>query len=239
MNWKRYRMLIAVVIVSIAAGSMGFAQTSADAVAKVPALDDFHEVIHQIFHEALPKKDTAMLHKLAPEVEKGIKAVAAAPLPGILREKKAAWKEGVKKLQSAGAEYKAAAAAKDDRKLPAAAEALHSRFAALMHSISPTLKELDDFHTTLYMLFHYYLPQHETEKIKSSAAELRQKMAALNAAQLPEPLKQKEAEFQAARSKLAQSVDALEPALRKNQEKAVKTAIELVHANYQALAKII
>jgi hypothetical protein len=238
MNLKRYPMSMVIILALVTAGLSGFAQTPADAVAQVPALDSFHDVIRTIWHEAWPKKDAARLQKLLPEVEKGIEAVAAAPLPGILREKKAAWEEGVKKLQSAGGDYTAAVAAKDDAKLLAAAEVLHSRFEGLMRAIRPALKELDDFHSTLYLLYHHYLPKYEIEKIKSSVTELAKKMVALNAAQLPERLKQKESAFQAARTSLSQSVDALDPAIRSNQEKAVKAAIEAVHSNYQALDRV-
>jgi hypothetical protein len=238
MNGKRNRAFIVAAFMLIATGLSGFAQIPADAVAQVPALDSFHEVIAQIWHEAWPKKDAAMLQKLLPEVEKGIKAVAVAPLPGILREKKAAWEEGVKKLQNAGLEYKAAVAAKDDARLLAAAETLHGRFEGLMRAIRPALKELDDFHGTLYLLYHHYLPKYEIAKIKSSAAELKQKMAALNAAKLPERLKQKEAEFQAARTQLSKSVDSLEAEIKTNQKKTIQAAIETVHSNYQALDKI-
>jgi hypothetical protein len=42
----------------------------------------------------------------------------------------------------------------------------------------------------LYMLYHPYLPQNEAAKIKSAALELKQKMAALNSAVLPDRLKQ-------------------------------------------------
>jgi hypothetical protein len=238
MNWKRNQMFRAAAFMLITSGLSGFAQTPADVVARVPALDSFHEVIYQIWHEAWPKKDAAMLQKLLPEVEKGIATVVSAPLPGILREKKAAWEEGVKKLQSAGADYKAAVAAKDDTKLLAAAEVLHSRFEGLMRAIRPALKELDDFHATLYRLYHYYLPKYEIDKIKSSATELKQKMAALNAAKLPERLKQKDMEFQAACTQLYKSVNALDSALKTNQEKVIKAAIEAVHSNYQALDKV-
>src|SRR5512138_2316208 len=86
----------------------GSAQAPADASANIPALEQFHSVIMQIWHEAWPAKDTALLRKLQPEVEKGILEVAAAPLPGILHEKRRAWEEGVRKLQAAGAEYKSA-----------------------------------------------------------------------------------------------------------------------------------
>jgi hypothetical protein len=238
MNWRQNQIFFALAFMLISTGFSGFAQTPADAVAQVPALDAFHEVIAQIWHEAFPNKDAATLRKLAPEVEKGIAKVAAAPLPGILREKKAAWEEGVKKLQSAGTEYKAAAAAKDDAKLLSAAETLHSRFEGLMRAIRPALKELDDFHATLYMLYHRYLPKYEINKIKSSAAELKRKMAALNAAQLPERLKQKDAEFQTARMQLSKSIDSLAVEIKTNQKKAIQAAIESVHSKYQALDKV-
>src|SRR5512147_1650551 len=107
----------------------GYAQQKpAEATASVPALDSFHEVIFKIWHEAWPKKDAAMLRQLLPDVRQGIAAVASAQLPGILREKKAAWNEGIEKLRAVGSEYAAAVEAKDDARLLAAAESLHSRF---------------------------------------------------------------------------------------------------------------
>jgi hypothetical protein len=201
-------------------------------------LDAFHEVIFRIWHEAWPKKDTALLQKLVPDVEQGIASVAAAPLPGILRDKKDAWGEGVRKLQSAGADYKAAAVAKDDPKLLAAAEVLHSRFEGLMRAIRPALKELDEFHAVLYMLYHHYLPKNDMGQIRKSAAELTQKMAVLNQAKLPERMMDKDRDFQVARGMLSQSVAALEEDIQSGDEKIIKNAIEAVHSRYQALEKI-
>jgi hypothetical protein len=218
---------------------LGYAQNPEDAVARVKALDDFHEVIFKIWHEAWPAKNTAMLRQLLPDVEKGISQVASAQLPGILREKKSVWEEGVKKLESAGAEYKAAVDAKDDARLMAAAETLHSRFEGLMRSIRPALKELDDFHSVLYMLYHHYMPDYDVAKIRESVAELKKKMAALNEVQLPERLQQKENDFQVARDRLSLSVDALEASLKSNSEKAIKDAVESMHSKYQALNRIL
>jgi NADH dehydrogenase/NADH:ubiquinone oxidoreductase subunit G len=221
-----------------AIGSFGYAQKPEDTVTRVQALDDFHEVIYRIWHEAWPKKDTAMLRQLLPDVEKGISKVASAPLPGILREKKAVWEEGVKKLENAGAEYKAAVAAKDDTRLLAAAETLHSRFEALMRSIRPALRELDEFHIVLYTLYHHYVPEYDLEKIRIAVAELKEKMAALNKAELPEAHKQRAAEFQAARARLSKSVDALEASLKSGNEKVIKDAVEKMHTDYQALNRV-
>ena len=133
-----------------------FAQRPAEATAEVPALDSFHEVIFKIWHEAWPQKNAAMLRQLVPDVEKGIASVASAPLPGILRDRKAAWDEGVKKLQNAGSEYKVAAASNDNSKLLAAAEKLHGQFESLMRITRPAMKELDEFHAVLYMIYHHH-----------------------------------------------------------------------------------
>ena len=238
MHMKRYLMFTALFFVLSNFGTLGYAQRPAETVASVPALDSFHEVIFKIWHEAWPKKNTAMLQQLLPEVEKGISEVASAQLPGILREKKAAWEEGVKKLQIAGSDYKAAAAAKDDTKLLAAAELLHSRFEGLMRAIRPALEELDEFHAVLYMLYHHYLPKFDLENIRKSATELMQKMAALNSAELPERLKDKDYDFQVKRALLSQSVVALESRVQSNDETAIKEAVEAVHSNFQALEKI-
>ena len=179
-----------------------------------------------------------MLQKLLPDVEKGIASVAAAPLPGILRDKKSAWDEGVRKLQSAGADYRAAVAAKDDSKLLAAAETLHSRFEGLMRSIRPALKELDEFHAVLYMLYHHYLPKSDMANVRKSVAELTQKMAVLNQARLPERLIDKDYDFQVARGMLSQTVAAMEVGIQSGDEGTIKKAIEAVHSRYQALEKV-
>ncbi len=204
----------------------------ADAIANVPELDSFHEVIFKIWHEAWPSKNVAMLQNLLPEVEKGISEVAAAPLPGILREKKSQWEENIKKLQIVGSEYRAAVTNKDDPNLLAAAEKLHSQYATLARLIRPALKEIDEFHSVLYMLYHYYLPEYDSAKIKSSAVELSQKMILLNSAQLPEHLKSMEAEFVTARAKLSKSVELLETAIATNDRKKIENAVSELHNDY-------
>lgn len=233
------RLIIAVLFAALnITGIAAYSQEPGETDAGVPALSAFHEVIYKIWHEAWPKKNTALLHKLQPDVEKGIAAVASATLPGILRDKKAAWDEGVRNLQAAGADYKAAAAAKDDVKLMAAAEVLHGRFEFLMRTIRPPLAELAAFHEVLYMLYHHYLPKFDRAQIRKSAAELKKKMDALNQAVLPERRKDKDPEFQSKRAQLSQSVAALDSVVQSASEKVIKEAVEKVHSDYQALEHI-
>jgi hypothetical protein len=220
----------------------GFAnplQKPAETTSSVPELTAFHEVIYKIWHEAWPNKDTALLKKLLPDVEKGIAKVASAQLPGILRDKKTAWDQDVQALQTAGADYRTAAAGPDAQKLFNAAEKLHACFEKLMRTIRPPLKELDEFHSILYMLYHHYLLNHQTAQIKASAEELVKKMAVLDAVRLPERLQSKENDFRVVRGLLSGAVGALAQIVSSNDEKAVKDAVEAVHTNYQKLEKVL
>ncbi len=214
------------------------AQRPAETAAEVPALNSFHDVIFKIWHEAWPQKNAALLRQLVPEVAKGIASVAAAPLPGILRDKKASWDEGVRKLQNIGSEYQSAASSGDDTRLLAVAEGLHSQFEALMRITRPAMKELDEFHAVLYMLYHHYLPQREMDKVKGSAVELTQKMTALNAATPPARLKEKRQEFSAARAELSKAVVGFRDAVGSNAKKTVEDAVEAVHSAYQKLDRL-
>ena len=206
--------------------------------ATVPALNDFHTVIFKIWHTAWPNKDYDMLTALLPEIEQGVTAVANAELPGILREKKVAWRNGVTKLQAIVKEYKAAIEVKQKQPLLDAAEKLHAQYEVLVRVIRPPLKELDDFHSVLYMLYHYYMPQDSLEEIKVSIGQLQEKMAALNKATLPSRFKGKEASFTVARNQLDRAVTELAAMVRSSEFSKIEAAVEATHASYKELANI-
>jgi hypothetical protein len=211
---------------------------TAEVKAEVPELTAFHTVIYEIWHGAWPEKDTARLAALLPQVEAGVKSIAGAQLPGILREHKDAWEENVRNLQAVAADYRSAVERTDRQKLLEAAEKLHSQYERLVRVIRPALKELEDFHAVLYVLYHYYLPGDSLEQMKSSAAALKEKMAALEKAVLPERLKSKEQAFTAARLELSRSVDTLASVTPTNDLKKIKDAVVDVHTRYQALERV-
>ena len=213
-------------------------ERAAETSSTVPALKEFHTVIFKIWHTAWPKKDYDMLTALLPEIEQGFAAVANAELPGILREKKAAWRNGVEKLQAIVKEYKVATEDKQKQPLLEAAEKLHAQYEALVRVIRAPLKELDDFHAVLYMVYHYYMPQDSLEEIKVSIGQLQEKMAALNRATLPSRFKGKEELFTVARDPLDKAVAELAAMVRSNEFGKIKAAVEATHTSYKALAKI-
>lgn len=218
--------------------AFGF-QHESQAKAEVPALGDFHEVIYVIWHEAWPAKDHAKLRSLLPQIEKGAAAVASAPLPGILQHKQAAWNEGIQALEATVEEYRAAVKAENNDALMSAAEKLHSNYERLVRVTRPPMKELEDFHSSLYMLYHHYLPAYDLAKIKSSSAELKQKAALLQAARLPDRLSAKKDAFDKARQELAAAVTALEPAVQAGDKAKVKQAVENVHSRYEAAQDVL
>ena len=162
---SRYAMLTAVFL-----SMNGFAfpqghapDLPADATANVPALEDFHTVIMEIWHEAWPKKDTSALRKLQPDVEKGVSGVAAAPLPGILREKKRAWDENV-------AELKAKMAALNQAKLPERLKAREESFNSARTRLS---KAVDDLSSTM-------AGSKDRKKIEDAVNEVHSRYETLN-----------------------------------------------------------
>jgi hypothetical protein len=205
----------------------------------VPELTEFHEVIFKIWHTAWPNKDSEMLTKLLPDVERGSAAVAKAKIPGILREKQVAWKESVDKLETIVRDYRAAVEAKQEQQLLDVAERLHTQYEALVRTIRPPLNELQDFHVTLYKIYHYYMPQNSLDEVKVALGDLQVKMAALNKAVLPQRFKGREGPFAEARNRLDKAVSQLGSTIKSDDSGKIKAAIDEAHACYQALAKIL
>jgi hypothetical protein len=207
-------------------------ETSSD----VPELWDFHDVIYQIWHEAWPEKNTQLLTDLIPEIESGFAKLEQAELPGILRDKRDAWNNGIKEMAGIIETYKQTAAAGQKEELLKAAENLHTKFEQLVRLIRPVMKEIDRFHQELYMLYHYYMPDYDLQKIKASADELVVRADGIDNAQLPARLKEKQQIYDQAKLTLIEAAKNLQQTLKNETEKnQILTAIEAVHDAYQNL----
>lgn len=202
---------------------------------EVPALFDLHEVIAPLWHEAWPKKDVKMMKELLPQARAGVAKVAEARLPGILREKQAAWDQGVVGLKDALALYEAAAEGGAEQGLLDAVEALHSRFEGLMRITRPPMKELDAFHVPLYRLHHHDLAAEAWPAVTVSAGEMATACQTLAAAPLPRRFASREAEVRPQIEALCAKSDILKTAAAGTDRQAIATAAEEVHAQYQKL----
>lgn len=214
-------------------------ETSKETSATVPALTEFHKVIYKIWHNAWPNRDYDLLRALLPEITQGAAAIVNAELPGILRDKKAAWKKGVEDLQTIVQEYRSAVEAKQEQPLLNAAEMLHTQYEVLVRVIRPPLREIEEFHAHLYMVYHHHMPPESLSNIKASVEPLREKMAALNTATLPRRFKGKEASFMAARSDLERAVTGFGEAVSSNDLEKIRIAVETMHERYVTLAAIL
>jgi len=213
-------------------------ETSKEISATVPALTEFHKVIYTIWHTAWPNRDTDMLTALLPEIERGTAAIVNAELPGILRDKKTPWEKAVNELRTVVQEYRAAVETKQKQSLLDAAEKLHAQYEVLVRVIRPPLRQLEEFHAVLYMVYHYYMPGESLDKMRESVEPFREKMVALSRVTLPTRFMDKEASFKVARKKLEEAVTEFGAAVSSNDLGKIKSAVETIHSRYITLAAV-
>ena len=204
----------------------------------VPELVEFHEIIVPIWHTAFPAKDVAALRGFLPAIEAGMAKINAAALPGILREKKAAWEKGLLEFNLAVEAYKRAVAGSDDQALLDAAELLHMRFEMQVRAIRPVAKEVDAFHKVLYVVYHKFLPEKKWIDICGVAPDMVSKAEAVTQATLSKRLEAKKEAFQAAAATLLAETKALEASGKTCLEKDIPSLVEKVHGAYVALEKV-
>jgi hypothetical protein len=209
-----------------------------DLKSSVPALDAMHEVIMPLWHDAWPNKDVKAMAAMLPDIEKHLAAVNKAQLPLVLRDKQAAWVAGVDDLKQTVAAYKAAVTASDNEALLKAAEKLHAQYEGLVKIVRPVLKEMEDFHASLYVLYHHQMSPFQLAKASESIGALKVKMDALNQATLPDRLKAKTEIFVTQRARLSKSVDEVAALLDGKDESKIKAAIEMMHSQYESLEKV-
>jgi hypothetical protein len=216
--------------------SSTLAQTHNEMQSQVPELKDFHTVIFKLWHDAWTNKNLVLMQELVPGIDSHLVKLQKVELPGILRDKKTKWTDGVKSLSEVVSEYKKAIATTDTQKILDAAEKLHSGYEILVRTIRPVMKEVDEFHKVLYPLYHYYMPKYEKDKIKTSIVELSAKMDSLLQAELPERLIEKQKAFLSKRALLDKSVKFLIKVVNEiDDEKTVVDAIKKMHTDYQVL----
>jgi phosphoglycerate-specific signal transduction histidine kinase len=205
---------------------------------RVEALSEFHEIIYPIWHTAYPEKDYAALREYVPEVNRLAKNLFEAKLPGILRDKKAKWDLGMEQLKNAVEDYNKAAAGEDNQALLDAAEALNAKFEMMVRLIRPVLKEIDEFHRVLYVVYHKYLPVKKYANIRSVTDDMILKAEAITKAKLPKRLEAKADKFSSAAQELLDASKKLKAACLTENTGLIESSVEYLHTKYQNLEKI-
>ncbi len=236
---KRCPLFILAFAVLALAGSAAFAQdVKAETSSEVPELTAFHDIIYPIWHTAYPSKDYAALRHFVPEVNELAAKIYSAQLPGILRDKKAKWEEGLDVFKKSVEAYNAAAEGQNDQALLDAAELLHAKYEALVRLIRPVLAEVDAFHQLLYVLYHKDFPAKAFDKIRESTAALVAKAEAVTKATISKRLEPKADAFRKAAADLLEAAKALDAAGQNHDHDGMLECVEVLHAKYQALEAV-
>jgi hypothetical protein len=221
--------------------SATLAQTKVDPAeisSSVQELTDFHDIIYPMWHDAYPAKDYNALKGLVPKIKSSMESINKAKLPGILREKETAWKSQLNELNNSAQNYYSAANGNDNIALLTAAEKLHSSYEKMVRVLSPALKEIDDFHQTLYIIYHKLLPDSKFDEIAGLTGILITKAEAIvNYPQdkLKTRLGDKLEAYNVSVKRLYDSVASLKEVLKGNNPEKKKEAVESMHKAYEDL----
>jgi len=211
---------------------------SAEIKSTVPELTDFHEIIYPMWHDAYPAKDYGALKGFVPQIKVSVEALNGAKLPGILRDREADWKSQLNNLNVAAQNYYNAVDSNDNEALLIAAERLHTSFERMIRVIRPVIKEIDEYHQTLYIIYHTLYPAGKFDEIAGLTSTLVVKAEAIM--QYPqEKLKRRLGEnvirFDVAAKELFDATIALKEALKGNDLKKKEETVQVVHTAYQNL----
>lgn len=209
-----------------------------DTVWRVPELDEFHEIMYPIWHTAYPSKDYSALRGFVEEINAKAKKIYSASLPGIQREKQLKWNEGVMQFQVTVEEYNKAATGEDNEALLKAAENLHTKYEMLVRTIRPVLKEMDEFHKKLYVVYHDYHPNKNYKMLAKVTDDLIKKAKAITKANLPARLVSKKESFDKAAAELLASTQDLKKRVKTKNKVSIDAAVENMHTKYQNLEGI-
>ena len=195
-------------------------------------------MIYQLWHTGYPQKDYALIKSLLPEVQKFTEALPGVKLPGILREKQLKWTSAVESFLNSSQLFADACKANETQKLLDATELLHSEYEGLVRVIRPLSKEIDAYHSTLYVIYHKYLPDLLIDEIQKASIDLAAKCTALEEATVPRRLAKQSDQYKEAVSALCIATQKLVAIAERKKAEEVKAAVEDVHVKYQTLEKM-
>ncbi len=229
----RYLLIVASLMLLMSGVAIAQPQPSTP---DIPELREMHHYIHPMWHKGYPQKDIPLLQSLYPDLSSQFEKLQQAEFPEEWPERKMAWQQGLTKMQQTLKNYKNAIDNNDAEALLTAARALHDNFESLMQIVNPPIPEIDDFHKTLYHVYHDFLPNKNWEGIWQSIDEFNQKLANLEKVTLPKWMADQEEQFIKARKNLRQAVEDLTKLKGSTDQKELEKAVERVHQAYVELA---
>ncbi|UCF65535.1 MAG: hypothetical protein JSW33_06800 [bacterium] len=202
---------------------------------EITELQKMHHFIRPMWHDAYPAKDMGQLKELYPKILGQYQLLKDAAFPEQWQDKKLHWNEGISQMGKTLDEYKLAMDNNDDENLLQAARKLHDDFENLMMIVNPPIPELDDFHKTLYYVYHDYMPEKNWEMLKASIPEFEKKAQALQEAEVPRWMEENKDTYQEAINQLQAAVKNLSRLKDSDDEALLEKAVEEIHDAYVKL----
>jgi hypothetical protein len=237
---KKLNLLLCLIFI-VSANQISFSQIKVDSseiTSSVPELTSFHEIIFPIWHTAYPAKDINALKGYVPQIKASMDEINKAVLPGILKDKEILWKNQLQQLNVAADNYYKAAGENDDEAMLAAAEGLHHNFEMMNRVIRPVLKEMDDYHQILYIIYHKLYPEKKYDEIAPYMDSLVERADAIRKCpqdKLKKRLGDNISKFEAAANELYDATIALKEVLKGNDTMKKSEAVQNMHTKYQNL----
>jgi hypothetical protein len=223
---------------------LSYGQTNIDPseiTSAVPELGKFHEIIYPIWHDAYPAKDYNALKSFVPQIKVSVESINKVKLPGILRDKEDGWKKQLEELNASAQDYYNAVNNNDNAALLSAAERLHSSYEKMNRVVRPALKEVDDYHQILYVIYHKLYPDGKYDEIAKLTVDLVAKAEAVYnypKDKLKQRLGANIAKYDEAAKQLLAATITLKEALNGNDPKKKKEAVENLHKAYLDLDSV-
>jgi hypothetical protein len=200
------------------------------------AMDDFHDVMAPLWHEAFPKEDFKTIRDKAPVLKEKLMTLLKVKLPTYLdqdEEKLEAFLGKRQELTFSVSQVALAAADTVDSALASAFERMHWAYEGLEKVFAVPIKELDSFHETLYFLWHKALPEGDYDTIRKTAPVLKAEADSLMKAPLPYGCAKKKDEFEKRKTALKDAVHQLARVCEdETDEEKIDQAVSLVHDKF-------
>jgi len=218
-----------------------FAQETHEISSNVPELSNFHKIIFPMWHKAYPAKDIATLKGFVPEIKANMEKINSAKLPDVLRERAANWKTELVKFNAVADNYYKACEENNDEAILNAAEKFHRAYEMMNRVIKPFTKEIDEYHVTLYTIYHKMYPAKnftEVAGVMDKMIAQADTIAKYPQDKLTRRLKDKTPKYYEVSKELYDATVALKEVLKANDTKKSSAAIEKVHSVYQKLESV-
>ena len=220
---------------------VSFAQTKIDSTeisSAVPELSAFHKIIYPLWHKAYPAKDMVAFKALVPQIQAYMVKINQAKLSGILREKQEQWNNKLKDFNVAAENYYKACDANDESATLLAAEKIHSSYEQMNRVVKPAVKEMDEYHQSLYVIFHKLNPAKQYNEIAKEMDNFITKADAITnypQEKLTKRLGDKTSAFYANAKELYTATVTLKQVITEKSSTQIDAALQNVHHLYQKL----